>query len=145
MQIRSLSILVISILLVACTYKILPEKPRELMFEQTYQLTHIGSKHIDSKNAPTIIFKENGKLIGFGGCNKWAGSYQITDFKAGTLKISRPISSLMMCEKKIIEQEITFLQIMPTIIRYQIDKQKRLVLYPGSGKLLAFELTSQIK
>jgi len=138
MKIRNLGVLLILVLLASC-HKVLEQKPRQLVLGQFYRLTHIGSKHVDAKNAPTIMFKEGGSLAGNGGCNKWFGGYEIADEKFKKLKITPAASSLMMCEKDVINQEVKFLNMLPTMVRYEINNKQQLVLYPGSGELLAFE------
>jgi len=117
-----------------------PQKfpPYELMFEQTYRLTHIGSRHIDAKNAPTIMFKENGRIVGSGGCNRFNSSYELHD--KNIISIKKAVGTLMMCEQEIMQQEHEFLQMLPTMKSYKVDTKSRLVFYPGSGKLLSFVL-----
>jgi len=136
--VAKIAISLIVLLLIGSCKKQALQLPRELVFEQTYRLINIGSKHVDAQNAPTIAFKDNGRITGSGGCNQYISSYELGDKNAIT--IQQAIGTLMMCTQDLMQQEHTFLQMLPTMTRYEIDNKGRLVLYPGSGKLLAFVL-----
>lgn len=77
---------------------------------------------------------EKNTLIGYGGCNKFSGSYNTRglDFSAGPL-----MSTKRYCELMPIETE--FMRRLETTDRYELN-DNRLYLYEGKDVLLQFKL-----
>jgi|GEM_PF-1943983 len=134
MLVRVIGVLLI-LLMFSCSQNKPEQLPYKLVFDQEYRLTHIGSRHVSAEKAPMIVFKEGDKITGNSGCNSYLSSYKL---EKNSITIQPPATTMMACFGDVMQQEITYIQMLPTMIRYEIDKERRLVLYPASGKLLAF-------
>jgi heat shock protein HslJ len=79
---------------------------------------------------PTVEFTSDGKLSGFGGCNKFSGKYKVSGNKLTTSEV---VSTEMACENS--QVEAIFLQALQKTSTYEIEDSK-LYLY-SNGNLKA--------
>jgi len=75
----------------------------------TWQLSDLGDKAIDSNIITTLVFEDDNKISGNGGCNTYFGTY---DLYTNGLTISNIGSTRKMCSEEIMEQEMTYLDIL---------------------------------
>lgn len=87
---------------------------------------------IDGK-APTLAFKEEGKVAGFAGCNNYFGTYTID---GRTINIGEVGATRMMCEAKM-ELEEKFLKALGSEPR-AIFSEGKLVLSSDGGNRMIF-------
>ena len=75
----------------------------------TWQLSDIGETTLNNDIITTIAFGEDNKISGNGGCNNYFGTY---DLFTNGLNISNIGSTRKMCSEEIMEQEMTYLNIL---------------------------------
>ena len=75
----------------------------------TWQLSDIGDKAIDNNIITTLVFGDDNKISGNGGCNNYFGTY---DLYSNGITISDIGSTRKMCSEEIMEQEMTYLDIL---------------------------------
>lgn len=85
-----------------------------------------------ASSSPTLDFAEAGRVSGNGGCNSFGGDYEAQDDQ---LVLRSIVSTLMACtDQLIMEQELRYLEILPTITQYQVTDD-RLLLSDESGSI----------
>ncbi len=75
----------------------------------TWQLSDMGDKAIDNTIITTLVFGDDNKISGNGGCNNYFGTY---DLYSNGITISDIGSTRKMCSEEIMEQEMTYLDIL---------------------------------
>jgi len=75
----------------------------------TWQLSDMGDKAIDNNIITTLVFGDDNKISGKGGCNNYFGTY---DLYSNGITISDIGSTRKMCSEEIMEQEMTYLDIL---------------------------------
>ncbi len=75
----------------------------------TWQLSDMGDKAIDNNIITTLVFGDDNKISGNGGCNNYFGTYDL--YSIG-ITISDIGSTRKMCSEEIMEQEMTYLEIL---------------------------------
>jgi len=75
----------------------------------TWQLSDMGDKAIDNNIITTLVFGDDNKISGKGGCNNYFGTY---DLYTNGITISDIGSTRKMCSEEIMEQEMTYLDIL---------------------------------
>jgi len=75
----------------------------------TWQLSDMGDKAIDNNIITTLVFGDDNKISGKGGCNNYFGTYDL--YSIG-ITISDIGSTRKMCSEEIMEQEMTYLDIL---------------------------------
>ena len=75
----------------------------------TWQLSDMGDKAIDNNIITTLVFGDDNKISGNGGCNNYFGTYDL--YSIG-ITISDIGSTRKMCSEEIMEQEMTYLDIL---------------------------------
>lgn len=78
----------------------------------------------------TINFPASGQLSGNSGCNTYNGSFSTTP--DGSLTIEGVFATNIACPEPIMQQEQTYLGLLPTAARYQISGPT-LTIFDGSG------------
>jgi heat shock protein HslJ len=68
----------------------------------------------------TLVFGEDGMLVGSGGCNVYRARYTAD---GGALEIAEPFSTRKAClePKGVMAQEAAYLQALPKAVRYRLD------------------------
>jgi heat shock protein HslJ len=69
----------------------------------------MGDKAIDNNIITTLVFGDDNKISGNGGCNNYFGTYDL--YSIG-ITISDIGSTRKMCSEEIMEQEMTYLDIL---------------------------------
>lgn len=105
------------------------------LFGRRWMLTEIQGSTVRT-GEPYIEFdREQGRLSGNGGCNRFSGVYEIT---GATMRLSRIISTKRAClDDEANRIETTFLQLLETTTRFEIQAGT-LRLYAGERPTLAF-------
>ena len=75
----------------------------------TWQLTDIGDTTLNNDVVTTLIFGEDHKISGNGGCNNYFGTYELY---TNGISISNIGSTRKMCSEEIMEQEMTYFNIL---------------------------------
>lgn len=99
--------------------------------ETTWRVTHIrgqDDKAIAALPQPPTVRFDRGAVQGFGGCNHFAGQYQLEGDK---LTIGRLAATMMACPEPVMAVEGAFKQALAGVLRYAIA-QDRLTLSAGS-------------
>ena len=100
---------ILALLLISCGDK---EEDKEAWGDirgVTWQLSEIGENTLNNDINTTLVFGEDNKLSGNGGCNNYFGTYEL--FTNG-ITISNIGSTRKMCSEEIMEQEMTYLNIL---------------------------------
>ncbi len=87
--------LFLTVILAACTASDAPASPSLVGSNWTLE-TLAGAPLGDVRRAPTIHFRSDTEVGGYGGCNSWGGSYQL---KGDTIQFGDMRSTLMACEQ----------------------------------------------
>lgn len=80
--------------------------------------TLIGKLSIPEKANIFVQFKTDGKILGSGGCNRFFGTYDITENK---IKFSPFGATRMACEKSVMDLEMTFMMVFEEISAFEKD------------------------
>ena len=75
----------------------------------SWQLSDIGYDAVDNNILTTLVFGDNNKISGNGGCNNYFGTYELY---TNGLAISNIGSTKKLCSEAIMEQEITYLEVL---------------------------------
>jgi heat shock protein HslJ len=75
----------------------------------TWLLSDIGYKTLNNDIKTTLVFGDEDKISGNAGCNNYFGSYEL--YPNG-IKISNIGSTRKMCSEDVMEQEMTYLDIL---------------------------------
>jgi heat shock protein HslJ len=83
-----------------------------------------------------IDLTSDGKVSGFGGCNRYFGGWGFLEGTKDNLRIWRTGSTRMACDEPIMTQEYRFLEELSRVSRYSIEgKELRLYYDEGRGIL----------
>jgi heat shock protein HslJ len=72
----------------------------------------------DDASRPTLEFGDDGKVYGFGGCNRYFGSYELE--ASGALSLGRIGATRMACPPPILDREDAFFAALEAIDRFAI-------------------------
>ncbi len=75
----------------------------------TWQLSDIGYDAVDNNILTTLVFGDDNKISGNGGCNNYFGTYELY---TNGLAISNIGSTKKLCSQDIMEQEMNYLEIL---------------------------------
>ncbi len=84
---------------------------------------------IDNSHA-TLHFLPNGRLAGSATCNRIIGSYTA---EGAQLRIKPAGTTMMACPEALMNQERKVLDLLPRIVRFEIDATGELVLFAADG------------
>lgn len=84
---------------------------------------------IDNTHA-TLHFLPNGRLAGSATCNRIIGSYTAEGTR---LRIKPAGTTMMACPEALMNQERKVLDLLPRIVRFEIDATGELVLFAADG------------
>jgi len=83
-----------------------------------------------------VQFQSDGRIIGYGGCNRFFGSYIATDT---TLEVGPLGATRMACEPEVMEREMAFLGIIESATEYALTGHRVSLSNPqGDKKNLEF-------
>jgi len=83
----------------------------------------------------TLVFDDEGRVSGSGGCNRFTGSYAFTD---GELSIGPLAGTKMMCPEAVMDQEDRFHKALGAVDRVAADGPFLLIYAGGSDAPLTF-------
>lgn len=92
----------------------------------------IYSHDIPAGERAFVVFQDDGRVTGNGGCNRFFGGYTVED---GTIRIGPIAATKMGCPGKY-ELETSFLAALQAATAYELDGTK-LVLFGARGEELA--------
>jgi heat shock protein HslJ len=99
----------------------------------------IGSeKTVPAENPIVIAFTADGKISGFGGCNRYFGGWGYLEGATDVVRIWRTGSTRMACPEPIMTQEHLFLEELSRASRYQIAGTELRLYYNEGGSVLRF-------
>lgn len=130
-----LILLLISIAISACTAPA-TQTPSASLFSD-WRLTSFGT--VDSQTPaltdtkPRITFNVDGTLIGNSGCNGYSGSYTV---EGNQITFSPIVSTRMLCDKAIMEQESAMHQVLTGTASFKIQGNQ--LTLANSDRMLAF-------
>ena len=88
----------------------------------------------DGEGARFISFAGSGQLFGFGGCNRFTGTYEQHDHH---LKIKPLAATRMACTPEIMQKESEFLAVLEKVAGVKVDHTLLLFLDEAGGDLKA--------
>ena len=135
------AILLLGMLISACAPAATPADPKTQLVDKTWVLVSYGDP---AKPTPVVagvkatsIFSADGKLTGFGSCNNYNSTYQLT---GTTLSVGTVASTMMACEKPVMDQETIFLSALQKATRVNFTSDGHLEIFynglTGEAKLL---------
>lgn len=101
--------------------------------DQTYQVEWIGERPLIDYSHLTITLGSDGRAYGNAGCNHWFASYKL---EGDNISFEQAGSTRKMCAPALMEQEVRFLQSLPSITRWDFSPTNQLRLWPSEGKPL---------
>ncbi|MGI9221139.1 MAG: META domain-containing protein [Woeseiaceae bacterium] len=84
-----------------------------------------GGGVIDASNV-TLVFPEDGKVVGSAGCNRYFGSVQVD---GSTVSFGEAGATMMACPEELMNQERRFFDAIGSIVRGEVDSDGRLMLF----------------
>jgi len=88
-----------------------------------------GGGVVDASNV-TLLFPEDGKVVGTSGCNRYFGSVVIA---GSTISFGDAGTTMMACPEALMAQERLFFDALGKVTRGEVDAEARLVLYDETG------------
>lgn len=111
-----LTLLLISLAISACT------PPGSASLTSSWMLTSFGPASSPSPagadSQAGITFNEDGSVTGNSGCNGFGGRYTV---EGDQITFSEIVSTLILCDEPLMEQEETVQQVLTGTASYQID------------------------
>ena len=109
---------------------------RDGLVGKTWTLVRVVAREIRGEEPLTMQFHPDGKVEGFGGCNKFTGQYTLDGDK---LQFGPFASTHMSCGPAADEREFTFLTILPKVQRLKVEGDNLTLITESQGEI---ELTS---
>jgi heat shock protein HslJ len=100
--------------------------PNSLLIGDEWTVESIDGVPVIEKSEVTIHFMEEWRVSGSASCNRFIGGYQLT---GEGLSFSQLGTTMMACEEHLSQQEFRFLEVLKAVVRFEISKEGRLVLY----------------
>ena len=75
----------------------------------TWQLSDIGNKTLNNDIVTTLVFGDDNKISGSGGCNNYFGTYNLY---TNGIAIGNIGATKKLCSEDVMEQEMTYLEIL---------------------------------
>ncbi|MCL3883243.1 serine hydrolase [Marivita sp. GX14005] len=94
----------------------------------------IAARGVIDDSAPSLHFLPDGKLAGNLTCNRLIAEY--TAGEDGSLDIKPGGATMMVCPEAMMTQELSLLQMLPRLTRYEIDKMGTLLLFDEAGQTI---------
>lgn len=95
----------------------------------------IFTRAIDENSRLTLEFMEDGTVRGTGGCNDFAGSYELA---GDAIKIGPLRSTRKACSPATDELEFTYLSFMQMVQRVEVDGEELHLHYDQAGEPMVF-------
>jgi heat shock protein HslJ len=111
-------------------------EPLQVVNERVYQAEWISGVPRLHHSHPSLIFGQDGRAYGNGGCNHWFASYSLEGEK---LSFSEIGSTRKMCPPALMVQEQHFLEALSQVQRWDFAEPEQLRLWPAAGKPMRLE------
>lgn len=104
-----------------------PHKKVNTIIDHEWQVAEIDKKAVIDQARITVIFKKDGKLAGFSGCNRFGGSYTLEGEKLAIQQ--NMFSTRMAClNDDLMQQETQYLQLLATMTHAKLTDKGELLL-----------------
>lgn len=87
----------------------------------TWKLSDIGDKTLNNNIVTTLVFGDDNKISGNGGCNNYFGSYNLY---TNGIAIGNIGATKKLCSEEIMEQEMIYLNILGKAQSIEFDDYK---------------------
>lgn len=101
------------------------EQPAAPLPGSTWVATHLNGLPVVEGVRLTITFGEGSSVTGNASCNNFRGTYTLDGTR---LTFGGTIATRMACGAEVMRQETAFLSLLGAVERYEIDRDKSLVL-----------------
>jgi heat shock protein HslJ len=108
-------------------------EPAELV--GAWLLEDLGGRGVMDMVQTTIVFDDEGRVSGNGGCNRYTGSYTFED---GDLGFGPLAATKRMCPEAVMNQETGFFVALDEVERVAVDGPFLLISFAGSEMPLRF-------
>lgn len=98
-------------------------------------LEDLGGRGVMDMVSTTLVFDDEGRVSGSGGCNRYTGSYTFTD---GELSFGPLAGTKKMCPEAVMDQEDRFHKALGAVDRVAVDGPFLLVYCEGLVQPLKF-------
>ncbi len=85
-----------------------------------------------------VVFAQDGKISGSGGCNRYFGGWGFVEGEPNVLRIWRTGSTKMACTVPVMTQEHRFLEELSRVSTYATDGKELRLFYDGGKGVLRF-------
>ena len=133
---RALDLGLIAILLVSTAGCSLMEPaststPKVDLVGGTWVAEYIDDAGVIDDAQSTVVFGNDGRVTGRGGCNSYGGTVEI---KGAQIIMSQIASTKMACPPAVMDQETRFMAALQATRTYRMDEGNKLVLSDATGR-----------
>ncbi len=96
----------------------------------SWMVVVIDDNGVVDDSTVTLLFPEEGKMVGSAGCNRYFGTVLVD---GSSISFSDTGATMMACPEPLMTQEQSFLGALSSISRGEVDSDARLVLYDDAG------------
>jgi putative lipoprotein len=133
---RALDLGLIGILLVSIAGCSLMEPaststPKVDLVGGTWVAEYIDDAGVIDDAQSTVVFGNDGRVTGRGGCNSYGGTVEI---KGAQIIMSQIASTKMACPPAVMDQETRFMAALQATRTYRMDEGNKLVLSDATGR-----------
>ncbi|WP_063463355.1 META domain-containing protein [Ectothiorhodospira sp. BSL-9] len=107
--------------------------PHDLLVGDEWQVVSMDDAPLLEDSSATLAFLPGERLAGLASCNRYMGSYQLT---GETMEVGPLASTRMACSEPLMEQEISFMQLLESVRQHHFDEDGALVLEADEGRSL---------
>ena len=111
-------------------------EPASLLQGHDWVVTQLAGGAVLAEPVISVTFSDDGRLSGNASCNQFGADYRLT---GEVLEISKGMSSMMACEDTVMQQEQSFLELLPSISRFSIPGDDGLVLHSNDGRTITMK------
>lgn len=97
----------------------------------TWVAEYIDAAGVIDNAQSTLVFGNDGRVSGRGGCNSYAGT---VDLKGAQIIVGELMSTKMACPPAVMDQETRFMAALQATRTYRMDEGNKLVLSDATGK-----------
>jgi heat shock protein HslJ len=105
--------------------------PNTLLTGGEWTVQSIDGVPVGENSEVTILFMEEWRVAGSASCNRFIGGYRLT---GEGLSFSELGTTMMACEEHLSRQESRFLEVLKTVVRFEISPEGHLVLHTSDQR-----------